>query len=473
MFSWFANLRLRWKVLFAPGLLILALIGVGTYALHEQRINQMAVEALMAGPVRQAETVADFNSAAWTSQVHMFRLMATAANETDEKKIKKLADNAAKGLNELDDKLKAVDDPAFDHTKTAKTLDELKKAVADYVKRSKGVIDMASADAGTALTLMMAATRSFTAMAKLTDDLTDTTKQMRDFKIAINSDKVEKQGTALTIIMLIMVTVGCAASLLISRGITKPVVGIAAAIRDMAQGNFDLVLPGLGRKDEIGEIAEAVEALKVTAVEKARHEADEITFRQAKQAEEAAEKQRIESERQAQAAAERQKAAEELLQQQQLQAKIEADAAAERQKAAEEQARVLRLLATGLKSLSEGDLTMVLDEGFSGEYQQIKDDFNAAVSRLKETISAIAASAREVTSATAEISVSTTDLSQRTEEQAASLEETSASMEEIASDREEERRERPAGQPVGRHHAGGGGSRRPSGGPGRRCHGAH
>ena len=29
MFVWFANLRLRWKTLFAPGFLILVLIGVG------------------------------------------------------------------------------------------------------------------------------------------------------------------------------------------------------------------------------------------------------------------------------------------------------------------------------------------------------------------------------------------------------------------------------------------------------------
>ncbi|HZD91468.1 MAG TPA: methyl-accepting chemotaxis protein, partial [Pseudolabrys sp.] len=433
MFSWVANLRLRWKVLFAPALLILVLIGTGTYVLREQAANQAAVEGLMSGPVRQAEAVAEFNGAAWASQVHLYQLMATAANENDQKKIKGLADSALKALGDMEHSLKALQDPAFDNAKTAKTLDQLQKAAADYVKRSKGVADMATADAGTALTLMMGASRSFAKMASLTDDLTEATKEMRDFKIALNSDRVEKQGRALTIIMLIMVIVGCAASLLISRGITKPVVGIAAAIRDMAQGNFDLVLPGLGRKDEIGEIAAAVEALKHAAAEKARHEADEIAFRQAREAEELSAKQRLESERQAEVAAERQKVAEERLQQQQQQQQIEAEAAAERQRAAEEQAGVLNRLAAGLKQLSEGDLTAVLDEGFSGDYAQIKDDFNTAVSRLNQTIRAIAAAAGEVSSATAEISASTTDLSQRTEEQAASLEQTSASMEEIAS----------------------------------------
>jgi methyl-accepting chemotaxis protein len=41
----------------------------------------------------------------------------------------------------------------------------------------------------------------------------------------------------------------------------------------LASGNFEVVLPGLNRRDEIGEIAHAVEAFKIKAEEKARHEA--------------------------------------------------------------------------------------------------------------------------------------------------------------------------------------------------------
>ena len=408
MLASFGNLRLRWKVMIAPGFLILAMIGLGFYISQQQRGDQAALDALMSGPVRQAETVADFSNAALASQIELYHLMATAANETDSKRVKTLAASASKALNSLNTQLGALGDPAFDQGKTAATVGKLKVAVADYVKRARGVIDMADSDAATALTLMMTATRSFATISSLTDDLTETSKTIRDNKLALNNAAVERQGTVLSIVMLIMVVVGFAASLLISRGISKPVVGIAAAIRHMARGNFELTLPGLGRKDEIGEIASAVEELKASAVEKARHEAEEISLQQARRAEEESRKQRAEAEQQALNAA-------------------------ERQKAADEQSRVLGLLASGLGRLSSGDLTVVLDEGFSDEYRRIKDDFNAAVARLADTVRAIAESAQEVTNATGEISVSTTDLSQRTEEQAASLEETSASMEEIAS----------------------------------------
>src|SRR5665647_1234418 len=129
MFTWFANLRLRWKVLFAPALLILVLIGVGAYFSQMQRSNQAAVDALMVGPVRQAETVADFSMTAWKAQVHLYYLMATAANETDEKKIEALAGNATKGLGELAEKLKTLDDPAFANGKTGEKRGLLKTSV--------------------------------------------------------------------------------------------------------------------------------------------------------------------------------------------------------------------------------------------------------------------------------------------------------------------------------------------------------
>ncbi len=45
------------------------------------------------------------------------------------------------------------------------------------------------------------------------------------------------------------------------------------AMRELAGGNFDVVLPGLGRKDELGEMAGAVEEFKVQAVAKAERDA--------------------------------------------------------------------------------------------------------------------------------------------------------------------------------------------------------
>jgi methyl-accepting chemotaxis protein len=68
---------------------------------------------------------------------------------------------------------------------------------------------------------------------------------------------------------------GALLAFVVGRGISRPMIGMCKAMRELAGGHFDVVLPGLGRKDEIGEMASAVEEFKVQAVARAAHEADE------------------------------------------------------------------------------------------------------------------------------------------------------------------------------------------------------
>jgi methyl-accepting chemotaxis protein len=56
---------------------------------------------------------------------------------------------------------------------------------------------------------------------------------------------------------------------------TRQLLRLAAAMRELATGKFDIVLPGLNRRDEIGDIAKAVENFKIVAVQKADAEQGE------------------------------------------------------------------------------------------------------------------------------------------------------------------------------------------------------
>ena len=70
------------------------------------------------------------------------------------------------------------------------------------------------------------------------------------------------------------VLLGLLIAFLIARGIIKPLSGLTAGMKELAGGNFGVVLPGLDRKDEVGDMAQAVETFKVRAEEKAREEAE-------------------------------------------------------------------------------------------------------------------------------------------------------------------------------------------------------
>ncbi|MBI5262731.1 MAG: HAMP domain-containing protein [Bradyrhizobium sp.] len=53
---------------------------------------------------------------------------------------------------------------------------------------------------------------------------------------------------------------------------TRQLLHLAAAMRELAAGKLDVALPGLGRRDEVGDIAKAVEDFKIVAAEKAKAE---------------------------------------------------------------------------------------------------------------------------------------------------------------------------------------------------------
>jgi methyl-accepting chemotaxis protein len=78
--------------------------------------------------------------------------------------------------------------------------------------------------------------------------------------------------------LIIMLAIGGfllsgALSILLGSGISRPMIAMCKAMRELAGGNFDVVLPGLGRKDELGDMAAAVEEFKVQAIAKAERDA--------------------------------------------------------------------------------------------------------------------------------------------------------------------------------------------------------
>jgi HAMP domain-containing protein len=66
---------------------------------------------------------------------------------------------------------------------------------------------------------------------------------------------------------------GAVLALLLGKQISRPMTAMCKAMRELANGNFDVVLPGLGRRDELGEMAGAVEEFKMQAIAKAERDA--------------------------------------------------------------------------------------------------------------------------------------------------------------------------------------------------------
>jgi methyl-accepting chemotaxis protein len=183
----------------------------------------------------------------------------------------------------------------------------------------------------------------------------------------------------------------------VARGIAGPLGGLTRGMRELADGNFDVVLPGVGRKDEIGQIAGAVESFKHLAAAKARAEAEEALRRQ------------------------------------QEESAAQARAAAEHERIAAEQAQAIGALAAGLTKLAEKRLDHRIAADLPTAYRRLQDDFNKAVGALATAFAEVSGMTDTVSSGTREIAAAAGDLSSRTEQQASGLEESAAAVQQITS----------------------------------------
>ena len=273
MLGWIKHIGLSWKVQLAPAFLIVVLIGLGAYALQTLRSNQAAVDALVSGPVRQSELANDLTTTVWTAHAKLYRLAATAANEKDEKKVAAVAKEASVAAGKISDALKAVE--GIKDGFSPETFDKLKAAVAGYLKQSKNAIEMADGDAGSALMFIKGAERNFAVIEKLADDLITHSSESKDREIARAGIKLEQQQVTLMAALLIVAFAGILVSFLIGRSIARPVVEMSKAMRELAGGNFEVQLPGLERRDEVGQMAHAIQEFKVQAIAKAERETAE------------------------------------------------------------------------------------------------------------------------------------------------------------------------------------------------------
>jgi methyl-accepting chemotaxis protein len=64
-------------------------------------------------------------------------------------------------------------------------------------------------------------------------------------------------------------------SMYVARGITRPLQRMTGAMKDLAGGKLDVEVPGIGRRDEVGEMADAVEVFKNNASARRELEAEQ------------------------------------------------------------------------------------------------------------------------------------------------------------------------------------------------------
>jgi methyl-accepting chemotaxis protein len=221
-----------------------------------------------------------------------------------------------------------------------------------------------------------------------------------------------------------------AASVIATRYITRPLVRVTGVMGSLADGDLTVEIPYAGEKNEIGQMAAAVQVFKENGIRVAEMNEDERT-RHAR-------------------AAERAKAMQEF--QDGFDGAVEATLQGDLSKrlatgqSDQDIARISsnfnRLMDTVsgglseagevLAALAEADLTRRMHGSYQGEFARLKDNTNTVAEKLTDVVTRLRGTSQSLRTATGEILSGANDLSERTTKQAATIEETSAAMEQLS-----------------------------------------
>ncbi|ACM37670.1 MULTISPECIES: methyl-accepting chemotaxis protein [Rhizobium/Agrobacterium group] len=252
----------------------------------------------------------------------------------------------------------------------------------------------------------------------------------------VSADKKELQAVTASVAsfqtaMMILIVSVTVISILIGVGLgiyigvkqlSRPIVQLTAAIKRVANGDFETDVPGATRKDEIGDMALAVETFKRNGQDVARMNAQEAALR--------AKSDDLQSSMSVVVAAAADGDFSKRIGTHYDDANLDRFAnninelIASVERGVTETRRVIANLASG-------DLSQEMQGQFRGAFGELQANVNTTFERLRDTISSIRHKTDAISGSTGQLSNATNELSMRTEKQAAALEETSAALDEI------------------------------------------
>ncbi|TWA72624.1 methyl-accepting chemotaxis sensory transducer [Azospirillum brasilense] len=104
-----------------------------------------------------------------------------------------------------------------------------------------------------------------------------------DAAVAEAADEARSDLLVSLAVFTLSLLLGVGGSLLVVRRIVRPLTAMTGAMRHLADGDLGMVIPGTGRRDEIGAMAQAVEVFQEHAVARERLEAEQRRDQEARE----------------------------------------------------------------------------------------------------------------------------------------------------------------------------------------------
>jgi methyl-accepting chemotaxis protein len=414
-----AKISIRGRMLALAGTAVLLAAGMAGVSLYAARMTQEIEEhryqlSVMAGNQLEADMMHD----ALRADAYFAVVRGTAAADESGAEARPEIEADVREHRERMDRMLA------ENAELAKALaaDEIRAAIADAEASLDGYVASAGEIVAAAFDTPDSVVAKLEPFQKVFEDLEVRMEWLTDLITAAaestESDVAGIRAAASWTLLAACVLGGLVilfAALMTTRAVVRPLSGMTEAMRRLAAGDHTTEVPALGRRDEIGQMAAAVQVFKDGAIEKARLD-------------EAARQAGYETARLVSAAA-----AGDLSQRIDTVGKTGffLTLGEGMNKLVDAVSTAVGEVASVMAAMSHGDLSKRMNGTYEGAFLTLQRDTNATAEKLAEIVGQTVDGMANIKASTTEIATGAADLSSRTEEQVASLEEIAASIRQL------------------------------------------
>ncbi|MHB2167766.1 HAMP domain-containing methyl-accepting chemotaxis protein [Alsobacter sp. R-9] len=421
------RLNLRAMLFGAFGLLTLMIVGQGAVSLVGSVAISRQQEAVAKDLLPSVVKLGELNYDMMLYRLRVARFVAALTPEAQKEALVAVSEAKARF-----DANAAAFETLLSHQEDRNHWETFRQAWADYLAMEKKAIDAALGEELdlASETLNVKAVPLARKAQTLLAETVDLHNRAAQAEVAASLAAAQR-SVVLNAIAMVLGLVLCAAMIFAVRSrLIRPIADLTETMKALAGGRLGEAVPYVGRADEIGHMADAVQVFKDSSLRvKALEEEERRT------------------------AAERLRRSEAMVVVvgevgEVVRRAAEGDFSARLRNTSDDPD--MRRLVDGINAINtvvdeatgefarvlglvaEGDLTETIRGQYRGRFATLQTALNDTVGRLAETVATIQHTAGDVASAAREINAGADDLSRRTEEQASSLEQTAATTEELA-----------------------------------------
>ena len=280
----FSNISLRVKLFLI--VLVFSATTIPLFALSYSTISgeRTTISSVLFSEFGRQQALERLALAVTRSNGVLYQTAALSSAGASAIRIKGFTTDCVANLAAIDAAVEAIRTGAGLSGASATLFEAIGKGVVRYRKAVSDVLDMVDTDPLVALAMLSDVEKIYGTLKKQVDEI----NAIGDREMAgVQAETVATADRAISILLaagIVALVVSLLVTWLLARHINHGITGATATMVRLAGGDLEVEIPGLGRGDEVGEMAKALEVFKESAAEAERlRRAQEQERRQAEQ----------------------------------------------------------------------------------------------------------------------------------------------------------------------------------------------